>query len=160
MKRAVFAAVSTIVGLIMLLSFKTHTIPTTLAAAPPAAVAPPTTTTVPQPSRAGTTATTGPTTSTTIVARTETVTGNAVATRYGPVQVQITMTNGQVTAVDAIEYPTEKARDRQINARAIPALNQEALAEQSADIDMISGATYTSIGYISSLQSALDKADQ
>jgi uncharacterized protein with FMN-binding domain len=70
--------------------------------------------------------------------------------------VQITIANGQITAVDAVEYPTAKARDVQINTRAVPQLNRETLAAQSAQIDMISGATYTSVGYITSLQSALD----
>src|SRR5207302_5790965 len=84
------------------------------------------------------------TTSTTARAPTVTVTGNAASTRYGPVQVQITVTSGKITAVDAVEYPTAKSRDVQINSRAIPQLDQEALAAQSAHINMISGATYTS----------------
>jgi uncharacterized protein with FMN-binding domain len=87
-----------------------------------------------------------------------TVTGDQVPTRYGPVEVKITVTNGKLTAVDAIEYPTERSRDVQINSYAIPRLNQEAMASGNASIDMVSGATYTSDGYITSLQSALDKA--
>jgi uncharacterized protein with FMN-binding domain len=86
------------------------------------------------------------------------VTGDAADTQYGPVQVKITVTNGKLTSVSAIEYPENDPRDAQINAYAIPALNQEAKAAGSADIDMISGATFTSEGYIQSLQSALDKA--
>jgi uncharacterized protein with FMN-binding domain len=86
------------------------------------------------------------------------VTGSGASTRYGPVQVQVTVTNGQITSVDAVEYPTQSGRDRQINARAVPELNQEAVTAQSAKIDMVSGATYTSTGYITSLQSALNKA--
>ena len=72
--------------------------------------------------------------------------------------MQITVTNGEISAVDAVEYPTAKARDVQINQRAVPLLNQEALAAQSANIHTVSGATYTSRGYVTSLQSALDKA--
>jgi Uncharacterized protein conserved in bacteria len=68
------------------------------------------------------------------------------------------VTNGKLTDVTAVEYPSENPRDQEINSYAIPALNQEALAAGSAKIDMISGATYTSQGYIDSLQSALDKA--
>jgi uncharacterized protein with FMN-binding domain len=74
------------------------------------------------------------------------------------VQVRITVANGTVTAVEAVDYPQNNPRDAQINAYAIPQLNSEVLAAKSASIDMVSGATYTSEGYISSLQSALDQA--
>jgi uncharacterized protein with FMN-binding domain len=77
---------------------------------------------------------------------------------YGPVQVQVTVKNGKVTAVQATQYPSSDPRDAQINAYAIPQLNSEAVAAGNARIDSVSGATYTSQGYISSLQSALDKA--
>jgi uncharacterized protein with FMN-binding domain len=87
-----------------------------------------------------------------------TVVGDPASTRYGPVRVQITVANGRITSVKAVEYPTGSGRARQINTYAIPELNQETLAASSARIDMISGATYTSSGYITSLQSALDKA--
>ena len=163
MRRVLVAAVSTIVGLVMLLSFKTHALPTTLEP-PPAAIpdvpSPTTATSAPPPTSgnasSGTTGTT--TTTTTAPTKTVTVTGNSASTRYGPVVVQITVTNGEISAVDAVEYPTAKARDVQINQRAVPLLNQEALAAQSANIHTVSGATYTSRGYVTSLQSALDKA--
>ena len=86
------------------------------------------------------------------------MTGTAWPTIYGPVQVQVTVAAGKVTAVKALEYPEESPRDYQINAFAIPQLNSEALAAGSAQIDAVSGATYTSQGYIGSLQNALDKA--
>ena len=60
--------------------------------------------------------------------------------------------------MQAVEYPENTPRDEQINAYAIPTLNREVLAADSAHIDMVSGATYTSQGYVGSLQSALDKA--
>jgi uncharacterized protein with FMN-binding domain len=88
---------------------------------------------------------------------TKTVTGNAVDTRYGPVQVKVTFEGTKITAIDAIQYPTESGRDQEINSQAIPMLQQEAMASQSARIDTISGATYTSEGYIQSLQSAIDQ---
>ena len=165
MRRAIAAAVSTVVGLIMLLSFKTHALPTTVATRP-AAIAdlPSSTTTTARPATSAATsgamsaATTATTTAPPTTTGTITVTGNAAPTRYGPVQVQITVTNGRITAVDAVEYPTAKPRDVQINQRAVPQLNSEALAAQSAKIHTISGATYTSNGYVTSLQSALDKA--
>jgi uncharacterized protein with FMN-binding domain len=74
------------------------------------------------------------------------------------VQVQITVTNGKITKATAVVYPTENGRDQEINAYAVPTLQQETLSAQSAQIDMVSGATYTSDGYIQSLQSALDQA--
>ena len=87
-----------------------------------------------------------------------TVTGSRASTRWGDVQVSITVTDGKITAVDVPEYPTGNGKDRQINADALPVLTQETLSAQSADIDMVSGATVTSQGYVQSLQSALDKA--
>ena len=73
-------------------------------------------------------------------------------------QVQITVADGEITDVTVVEYPTGNGKDRQINARALPVLVQETLDAQSADIDMVSGATVTSEGYLESLQSALDEA--
>ncbi len=106
----------------------------------------------------GTTGTGSDTTSGTATAQTATVTGTSTDTRWGPVQVQITVADGQITDVTVVEYPTGNGKDRQINARALPVLVQETLDAQSADIDMVSGATVTSEGYIGSLQSALDEA--
>jgi uncharacterized protein with FMN-binding domain len=79
-------------------------------------------------------------------------------TRWGAVQVEITVSDGKITAAEAVEYPQANARDRQINASALPVLAQEATQAQSADIDAVSGATVTSDGYIQSLQSAIDQA--
>jgi uncharacterized protein with FMN-binding domain len=147
MRRVALAIVSTVTGLVFLLSFKTHSVVST----PAAAISPATTGTD------GTTGSTGSTGSSRSTSAT-TITGDAVDTQYGPVQVQLTVKSGTITAVKAIEYPVNDPRDQEINAYAIPALNQEALSAQSAQIDMISGATYTSEGYLSSLQSALDQA--
>jgi uncharacterized protein with FMN-binding domain len=77
---------------------------------------------------------------------------------YGPVQVQITVRGGRITSAHAIDYPQGGGRDQQINSRAIPVLDRAALQLQSAQIDTVSGATYTSDGYRRSLQSALDAA--
>ncbi len=89
---------------------------------------------------------------------TETYVGSSVSTRYGPVQVQVTVTDGTVTAAEAIDYPNANPKDQQINGYAIPVLNAEAVEAQSSSIQMVSGATFTSDAYISSLQSALDQA--
>lgn len=85
-------------------------------------------------------------------------TGTAVTTRYGNVQVQVTVSGGKITAVTALQLTDDDGRSVQISAQAAPVLQQEALSAQSADIDTVSGATYTSDGYIQSLQSALDQA--
>ena len=87
-----------------------------------------------------------------------TVTGSVASTRWGPVQVSITVTDGKITAVGVPQYPTGNGKDRQINASALPILTKETLSAQSADIDMVTGATVTSEGYVQSLQSALDQA--
>ena len=87
-----------------------------------------------------------------------TVAGSVASTRWGDIQVTITVTDGKITAVDVPEYPTANGKDRQINASALPILTQETLSAQSANIDMVSGATVTSEGYVESLQSALDQA--
>jgi uncharacterized protein with FMN-binding domain len=75
------------------------------------------------------------------------------------VQVAVTFNGKKITKIQVVEYPTESGRDREINSYAIPTLNQEAMSAQSANIDGISGATYTTEGYQQSLQSAIDKAN-
>ena len=86
------------------------------------------------------------------------VTGDVAQTRWGPVQVAVSVAGGKVTDVQVVEYPTENPRDQEINSYALPILVPETVSAQSADIDMVSGATVTSEGYIQSLQSALDQA--
>jgi uncharacterized protein with FMN-binding domain len=102
-------------------------------------------------------AVTSPTTSTTASGG-KAVTGAVAQTRWGPVQVTITVANGKITAVDVPEYPDGNGRDKEINADALPTLIQRTLTAQNANIDMVSGATVTSTGYLQSLQSALDQA--
>jgi uncharacterized protein with FMN-binding domain len=89
---------------------------------------------------------------------TRTVLGKVANTDYGPVQVRITVSGGKVTAAEAVQSPSADANSRSIAADAVPRLNQAAVAAQSAQIDAVSGASYTSQGYLESLQSALDKA--
>jgi len=92
-------------------------------------------------------------------AGTATVDGAMVQTPYGNVQVRLTLTDGSVTAAEAIAYPDQGGTDVQISNYAIPILSQEAVQAQSAKINMVSGATFTSRGYIQSLQDALDQAN-
>lgn len=73
-------------------------------------------------------------------------------------QVQITVEDGKVTKSIVLQVPWNDRKDQEINSRAVPTLNAETVQAQSADIDMVSGATYTSKGYIESLQAALDQA--
>ena len=87
-----------------------------------------------------------------------TFTGGTAQTAYGPVQVQIVVQNSKITAATAVKYPTGNSRDVAIAQYAIPVLNSEAVQAQSANISMVSGATYTSSGYVQSLQSALSAA--
>jgi uncharacterized protein with FMN-binding domain len=84
--------------------------------------------------------------------------GDSVDTIYGPVQVQLTISHNKITAAQALAYPTDSFRDQQINSQAIPLLIQETLQAQSAQIQGVSGASYTSQGWETSLQSALAKA--
>ena len=86
------------------------------------------------------------------------VNGQSMDTRYGPVQVQITIRSHRIIKATAIDYPQGSSTDQEINSSAIPQLDDETLQAQSAQIDTVSGATYTSDGYQRSLQSALDSA--
>jgi uncharacterized protein with FMN-binding domain len=87
-----------------------------------------------------------------------TVTGPVVQTQFGPVQVQVTLANGKITNVTALQLPSDRQRSAYISGIVGPMLQSEALAAQSAQIDLISGATYTSDAYAQSLQAALDQA--
>jgi len=87
-----------------------------------------------------------------------TYTGSSADTRWGPVQVEITVKSGKVTDVSVVDYPDGNPKDQEINASALPILIDETVTAQTADIDMVSGATVTSVGYQQSLQSALDEA--
>jgi uncharacterized protein with FMN-binding domain len=86
------------------------------------------------------------------------VNGRGVDTRYGVVQVQITISGHRIVRADAIAYPHGSGQTNQISSYSIPKLDSETVSAQSARIDTVSGATYTSEGYRTSLQSALDSA--
>ena len=159
MRRVILAIVTTAAALALLLSFKTHS-QSGPGTSPAAALGSPT------PGGAGPAASSsaggasagGASAGTQAGGQGKTVTGKAWPTVYGPVQVRITVADGRITAASAVAYPVNTPRDEQINAFAIPQLNKEAVAAGSAKIDAVSGATYTSGGYIGSLQNALDQA--
>lgn len=89
---------------------------------------------------------------------TKTYAGSVTQTRWGPVQVQISVQDGTITKVTVLQQPDGNHRDEEINNYALPILIQDTIDAQSADIDMVSGATVTSEGYLGSLQAALDEA--
>lgn len=91
-------------------------------------------------------------------AATRTYTGAVTQTRWGPVQVQVTLRGEKITKVTVLQRPSGNSKDTEINDYALPILVQDTISAQSATIDMVSGATLTSTGYVQSLQSALDEA--
>ena len=141
MRRVIFAIVGTIAGLAALLSFKSHE-PATVAAT------------------SGATGATGATGAATATGKPPAgerdINGNVANTVYGPVQVQVVVKDSKIVDVKILEQPSSTANDLQIGQFAFPQLIKETLAAQSAHVDSVSGATYTSGGYVQSLQSALD----
>jgi uncharacterized protein with FMN-binding domain len=126
----------------------------------PAATAAPSTTATPAPTSTGTAApTTAPTTAAPApapAAAPKVIDGAVENTRFGPVQVELTITGSQITAVKTLQLPTG-GRSDEINSYATPILAQEVMSSQSATINTVSGATYTSDAYKLSVQSAIDK---
>ncbi|MFG3249206.1 FMN-binding protein [Streptomyces sp. NPDC048187] len=139
-RRAVLAGAATVSGIVLLLALKPASDPGSASAA--GGAAPPVAAQSPQGGRG---------------AGAGTVTGDAADTQYGPVQVRLTVSGGKITGAEAVRAPRGGQSDR-VTADAVPKLNRAAVAAGSADIDAVSGATYTSAGYVKSLQSALDKA--
>jgi len=84
--------------------------------------------------------------------------GNTASTRWGPVQVRIVVKDGKIVGASALQSPDGDSRSRSISQQAIPYLVQETLAAQSDQISGVGGASYTSNGWFTSLQSALKKA--
>jgi uncharacterized protein with FMN-binding domain len=161
MKRVLLSVIGTVLGLVALLSFKSQGQPLVSGALPSAALpgssaastpaggsqstgAPPNPT-------GGTSSASGPTTSKTYL-------GQAVQTQYGVVQVKLTVAGTKITNASFAQLTAYDGRSQEINSQAAPILLQETLSAQSAQIDTVSGASYTSDGYVQSLQSALDQA--
>jgi hypothetical protein len=160
MRRVILAVTGTIAGLVALLSFKSH-----VPSAPVAATT------------GGTGGTSASSSSTSGGGQTEVVpgafpqgsiaknlpagetavNGKVASTSYGPVQIQLIKRNGKIVKVAVLMQPTNTLNDVQIGKFAFPKLISETLAAQNGKIDAVSGATYTSAGYVQSLQSALDK---
>jgi uncharacterized protein with FMN-binding domain len=157
MRRIVFAILSTITTVVLLFSYHTSTnlagsvtgSGAQLPATPSAPVSPGSASQPRSSTKSGSSAGTSSPAS---------YTGAAADTRWGPVQVRITVQGGKISASQAVQYPQGTSRDAQINGSALPILNQEVVQQQSASIDTVSGATVTSGGYLQSLQSAIDQA--
>ncbi len=162
MRRVILTIAGTIAGLVALLSFKSH-VPTV----PSASVS----TTGGSSGTGGTSAPSSAPSSSratvpgefptgspagTLTAGETTVTGHVATTVYGPVQIQLVMRNGKIVKVAVLQQPMNTANDIRIGEFAFPKLIGETLTAQTAKIDAVSGASYTSAGYIQSLQSALD----
>lgn len=152
MRRVILAVTGTIAGLVALLSFKAH-VPTV-----PVAVTSGT---------GGSSTSSSSSSSRTIpgefqsvagplTAGETTITGKVASTVYGPVQVELVVKSHKIVKVAVLEQPTNTIHDIQIGEFAFPKLISETLTAQNAKVDAVSGASYTSAGYISSLQSAVD----
>jgi hypothetical protein len=181
MLRVLIAIGATIAGLVALLTFKSHTVAPALGAVPAASGASASGSSAPGSSAPGSSASGGgsagagrggssgvPTRSSPAGGTTPgssgrpagptVLTGHAFHTKFGPMQVQVTLVNRKIVKVTVLQHTDLGAYSGQIDARALPQLSQETLTAQSARIDAVSGASYTSEGYIQSLQSALDQA--
>jgi uncharacterized protein with FMN-binding domain len=160
MKRILLSVIGTIAGLVALLSFKTHGQPLASAGELPSAGLPGTSGT--STSTSTSTATASPPTSSTAPTHTSsaprTFVGAAITTQYGVVQVKVSVAGGKIANVSFVQLTAFDGHSQDINSQAAPILLQETLAAQSAHIDTVSGASYTTDGYVQSLQSALDRA--
>jgi uncharacterized protein with FMN-binding domain len=159
MRRAVLTLGSTAAGLAALLSFKTQS--ATPAASPSAAPSASAAASATRSARAASAGSAAPARSrhpSVPAAGARTVTGTTANTQYGPMQVQLTLAGTKITRATVLQRTDDGAESNQIDSFAVPKLESETLAAQSASIDAVSGASYTSSGYIQSLQSALDQA--
>jgi uncharacterized protein with FMN-binding domain len=167
MRRFLLAFTATVAGLAALLSFKsisssagttaagTTSAGATSAATTPAASTPASTAAAKSDSKgSGASAKTGGSTTTT----SRVIKGSVEQSPYGPTQVEVTLDGTKLVDVTVLQHTDDGTMSMEIDSNALPQLTKEALAAQSAKIDAVSGASYTSAGYIDSLQSALDQA--
>ena len=164
MRKVLTALIATAAGLAALLSFRSHTPAgtlgtasgalagsgTTLGPAAPGATGSPS---APATASGGAGAGTG-----TGHGKNGAYTGTAADTQFGPVQVRITVSGGKLADITVLQVPDNGRYEQQIVSQALPILRSEALSNQNANINVVSGATFTSQGYAQSLQSALDQA--
>jgi uncharacterized protein with FMN-binding domain len=158
MRRVILAVTATIAGLVALLSFKSHspTVPAAATTGTGGGSSSSTSTSSSSSSSAATVPGEFRSVAGTLTAGETTVTGKVANTAYGPVQLELVVKNHKIVKVAVLEQPTNTIHDIQIGEFAFPRLISETLATQTAKIDAVSGASYTSAGYIASLQSAVD----
>jgi uncharacterized protein with FMN-binding domain len=161
--RPIVALLATVVVLVLLVSFRTPP-SNSLAALPPVR---PSVSSSAQPTSAATATASGappagsgsPTpTPTGSGIKNGSFTGQDFPNFYGDVQVKLVVSGGKITDVIPLQYPTDRQQSAYISSVAVPLLRSEVLKAQSAQIDVISGATFTSDSYAQSVQSALDLA--
>jgi uncharacterized protein with FMN-binding domain len=140
MKRAPVVITATVAGLAAALGYHAQTKTATTATAPAATA---------QPASSSSSSTSS--------SSTKTATGDA-STPYGGVELKVTISGGKITDIQALSLPSADPKSVEIASYAAPQLRQSALTKQSANVDVVSGATYTSDGYKTALQAALDKA--
>ncbi|MFF3468843.1 FMN-binding protein [Streptomyces sp. NPDC002619] len=159
-RRTAILTTSTVAGLVLLLGLKPHqtALPVIAGSGGSAAVAPPTSGSGASQSSPSSSAGESKSGSGSGGGAASTYTGAVEQTPYGPMQVAATFSHGKLTNVRALQTPNDSPHSQSLAAYAVPTLTQEALAAQSAQIQAVSGASYTSEGYMQSLQSALDKA--
>jgi uncharacterized protein with FMN-binding domain len=158
--RVLIAITGTVVGLVLLLGFKSHPLAAgSRGSLLPAASLPATGTGSPPTAGAGgDQGTPAPSASTPAAQQDKTIAGQAIQTPYGVVQVQIVLSGSRLRDVSFLQLTSEDPQSQAINSQAGPILLQQTLSAQSSSINGVSGATYTSQGYLQSLQSALDQA--
>jgi uncharacterized membrane protein len=163
MRRVVLAVTGTIAGLVALLSFKSHVPSSPVAAASGSGGSTSASSSTAPSSKGGGQTEVVPgafpqgSIARNLPAGETAVNGNVANTAYGPVQIQLIKRNSKIVKVAVLKQPTNTLHDIQIGVAAFPKLISETLTAQTGKIDAVSGATYTSAGYIQSLQSALDK---
>jgi uncharacterized protein with FMN-binding domain len=162
MKRVLLSITATVFGVVALLSFKTHGHPlATAAGGLPSAAAPGGSAAGSQPPSSTTTTSAPPkpgARSSAPASTKQRYVGSAVETQYGIVQVAVVVSGRHIDSVNFVQLTAFDGRSQEINSQAAPILLQETVSAQSGHIDTVSGATYTSEGYLQSLQSALDRA--
>jgi uncharacterized protein with FMN-binding domain len=170
MRRVLLAIGGTVTGLVMLLSFKSHSsspvasqgtqgsqaVQGGSAATAPAAGSNGSGSPAAGSSGTGNSAAASSGSGSAAASGARTIDGNVANTMYGPVQIQLTVRNNKIAKVTILEQPQSSQHDIEIGQFAFPVLISETLKAQSAHIDSVSGATYTSGGYVQSLQSAID----
>jgi len=147
MNRAPIVIGSTVLGTAAVLGFHAHPATTPVATASPKSTSPTTTATTPETKSTPSSGSSGA----------NTALGDPANTRYGIAQVRVTVSGGKITKVEAVQLQSSDPKSVAISSYAEPILQQSVLSKQTAAVDTVSGATYTSLSYEASLQSALDK---